>query len=221
MEILIEYLKGLKIGNNTPFSEYLNKEKGNEFIRKSINAESYLKKYIVGEVGMDEISHISKKHTNKSINNLFQSQKSILIDNNNEYNNNVINNENVKPFNLYEENTFKNKLSQSTKTKNHISNSSIKAFNNNLQDDKNIINNNNNNRTKRAFSYKRYNSSYVNHNPINDNLDDIKEEVDYKKNDNELFFKNDLLNFNKAFISDSNFVCSRFSNLYRGKNALK
>ena len=221
LEILIEYLKGLKIGNNTPFSEYLNKEKGNEFIRKSINAESYLKKYIVGEVGMDEISHISKKHTNKSINNLFQSQKSILIDNNNEYNNNVINNENVKPFNLYEENTFKNKLSQSTKTKNHISNSSIKAFNNNLQDDKNIINNNNNNRTKRAFSYKRYNSSYVNHNPINDNLDDIKEEVDYKKNDNELFFKNDLLNFNKAFISKDGKSQLKQGNENNGNNLYK
>lgn len=200
LEMLIEYLRGLKLGNNTQFSEFLNKEKGNEFIRKSINAQSYLKRYIVGEVGMDEISHISRKHTSKNMNNIFQSQKSVQIDNNNEFINNVMNNDNVKPFNLYEESTLKNKISQSTKTKNHLSNSSLKSFNNNtLQDDKNNINNI---RTKRAFSYKRYNSSYVNYNPINDNLDDIKEEVDYKKNDNELFFKNDLLNFNKAFIAN-------------------
>lgn len=200
LEMLIEYLRGLKLGNNTQFSEFLNKEKGNEFIRKSVNAESYLKKYIVGEVGMNEISHISRKHTSKNMNNIFQSQKSVQIDNNNEFINNVMNNDNVKPFNLYEESTLKNKISQSTKTKNHLSNSSLKSFNNNtLQDDKNNINNI---RTKRAFSYKRYNSSYVNYNPINDNLDDIKEEFDYKKNDNELFFKNDLLNFNKAFIAN-------------------
>jgi hypothetical protein len=139
LEILIEYLKGLKLGNNTPFSEYLNKEKGNEFIRKSNNAESYLKKYIVGEVGMNEITHISRRHTNKNLNNLFQSQNSVYIDNNYEYHNNVMNNDNVKPFNLNEENTAKNKISQSTRIKNHLSNSSMKSFNNTNLDDKNII----------------------------------------------------------------------------------
>ena len=199
MEILIEYLKGLKLGNNIPFSEYLNKEKGNEFIRKSNNAESYLKKYIVGEVGMDEISHISRRHTNKSINNILQ--KSVQIDNNYEYHKNVMNNDNVKPFNLNEENVVKNKISQSTKIKNHLSNSSMKSFNNTNLDDKNIINKN---KAKRAFSYKRYNSSYVNCNPINANLEDIKEETDYKKNANELFFKNDLLNFNMDFSGNDN-----------------
>jgi len=218
MEILIEYLKGLKIANNIPFSEFLTKEKGNERIRKSINAESYLKKYIVGEVGMDEISHIPRKHTSKNMNNLFQSQRSVQIDNNYENNNYAMNNDNVKPFNLYEENTFKNRISQSTKTKNNLSKSSIKSFNNTLLDDKNNINNN---RTKRAFSFKRYNSSYINYNPynpINENLDGIKEEVDYKKNDNELFFKNDLLNFNKAFIGndDKNQIGSR--NMFKSMN---
>ena len=137
---------------------------------------------------------------------------------NNEYFNNVMNNDNVKPFNLYEENTLKNKIIKSTKTKNHLSNSSMKSFNNTLQDDKNNINNN---RTKRAFSYKRHNSSYVNYNPINDNLDDIKEEFDYKKNNNELFFKNDLLNFNKAFIGNddkSQLKQGNRNNLFKSMN---
>lgn len=198
MELLIEYLKGLKIGNNPPFSDYF-KEKGNEFIRKSNNAESYLKKYIVGEVGMDEISHISRKHTSKNINNLLQTQKS--VQNDNIFINNAMNNDNVKPFNIYEENTFMDKVSQGIKAKKNLSNSSIKSINNTFLDDRNTINNNN---VKRSYSFKRYNSSYVNFKPKNDNLDDIKEEVDYKKDVNELFFKNDLLNFNKTFLGNDN-----------------
>ena len=69
IHLIIEALKGMKEGSIPKLPEII-KEFGNlEEVKKEhnkkIKAESFLKKYIVGEMNMEQISQLAKKNTNK------------------------------------------------------------------------------------------------------------------------------------------------------------
>ena len=76
-DLIIEFLKGVKSGqgNHMNFNEFVSYKNSQEFYKKKPNVESYLKKYIGGLLGMDELSKLSRKHrygeenTNNNTNN--------------------------------------------------------------------------------------------------------------------------------------------------------
>ena len=88
MDLIIEALKGFKGGNNPNLPEILrelsNLEENTKEHSKKIKAESLLKKYIVGEMNMEQISQLSKKSSSKLASNEGKNIiKNIFEDNNN------------------------------------------------------------------------------------------------------------------------------------------
>ena len=88
MNLIIEALKGFKGGNNPNLPEILrelsNLEENTKEHSKKIKAESLLKKYIVGEMNMEQISQLSKKSSSKLASNEGKNIiKNIFEDNNN------------------------------------------------------------------------------------------------------------------------------------------
>ena len=63
-DLIIEFLKDVKSGKGSHmnFNEFISYKNSQEFYKKKPNVESYLKKYIGGLLGMDEISKLSRKH---------------------------------------------------------------------------------------------------------------------------------------------------------------
>ena len=84
-DLIIEFLKGVKSqqGNHMNFNEFIGYKNSQEFYKKKPNVESYLKKYIGGLLGMDELSKLTRKHKYGEENNNYN--------NNNNTNNNVNN----------------------------------------------------------------------------------------------------------------------------------
>ena len=88
MDLIIEALKGFKGGNNPNLPEILkelsNLEDNVKERSKKIKAESLLKKYIVGEMNMEQISQLSKKSSSKLASNEGKNIiKNVFEDNNN------------------------------------------------------------------------------------------------------------------------------------------
>ena len=169
-ELLLEFMKGVKsfglggFGSRMTFQDFVNlKENPNDFKKKK-QAVSYLKKYIVGEMGMDQISELAKKHSRKNVmlaENNHQSTSLFLRKSiNNNFNSHNINYDNINnnitinnSFAEFINNTNKNS-NENPNINNHTSNSSINIINN--IDEKKSINKEG---TKINKSFQRFKSS--------------------------------------------------------------
>ena len=115
LDLIIEALKGLKGGIIPNFADILkefgklgdNKNDSN----KKIKAESLLKKYIVGEMNMEQISQLSKKSSSNiifndlrsNINNIFNDT---INSDNNSNNNSILKRMNTRSFIKFDNNKF-------------------------------------------------------------------------------------------------------------------
>ena len=205
-ELLLEFMKGVKsfglggFGSRMTFQDFVNlKENPNDFKKKK-QAVSYLKKYIVGEMGMDQISELAKKHSRKNVmlaENNHQSTSLFLRKSiNNNFNSHNINYDNINnnitinnSFAEFINNTNKNS-NENPNINNHTSNSSINIINN--IDEKKSINKEG---TKINKSFQRFKSSNFNTkvNINNEGNNDNNEESHDK------MFKNNIVNINKAY----------------------
>ena len=115
LDLIMEALKGLKGGSIPNFDDILrefgklgdNKNDSN----KKIKAESLLKKYIVGEMNMEQISQLSKKSsTNIIFNDLRSNINNIFNDtinsDNNSNNNSILKRMNTRSFIKFDNNKF-------------------------------------------------------------------------------------------------------------------
>ena len=188
-DLLVEFMKGVKsgvgggIGQNITFKEFCQfKENDPNFHKKKSSAFSVLKKYIVGEMGMEQITHLPRKYTRKTpgkknsnqnfnINNFPQSSKylrknainSITNSNSSAYTN--INNEQNK---LNRSNSqgilFVNNINNNLKEK--LQNNNINA----IEEEKEL----NNEGKKKNKSYKRYKTSNFINYKSNENEENLK-----------------------------------------------
>ena len=115
LDLIMEALKGLKGGSIPNFDDILrefgklgdNKNDSN----KKIKAESLLKKYIVGEMNMEQISQLSKKSSSNiifndlrsNINNIFNDT---INSDNNSNNNSILKRMNTRSFIKFDNNKF-------------------------------------------------------------------------------------------------------------------
>ena len=191
IDLIIEYLKGVKseTATNMSFNEYLNKKS---------KVESYLKKYISGEVGMEQISQLSRKFSRRNMSsteNLFNNS------NNLEHNktffrkytsNNILSHTNSNISNYSNKNNRNNdnyKLLKSVSQINHMENIKSKFLDN--ANEKNI----NNSLKKDSHLLKRYNTSnFNNFNSFKKNEDNLKEELKDIKEENSIDNKNEKNN---------------------------
>lgn len=211
-ELLLEFMKGVKsfglsgFGSRMTFQDFVNlKENPNDFKKKK-QAVSYLKKYIVGEVGMDQISELAKKHSRKNVmlhenysGSLNHPSTSLFLrkSTTNNFNSHNINYDNNNNNNLTINNSFADFINNTNKNSNEnpninyqASNSSINIINN--IDEKKSINKDG---TKINKSFQRFKSSNFNTkvNSTNEgNNDNIEESHDK-------MFKNNIININKTF----------------------
>ena len=210
-DYLLELLKEMQ---NMAFQEF--KEKGNiNETNKKTKVESYLKRYIGGEVGMDQITHLRRTYSkrnfsdeepnnnsinnsiNKKGNNYPQSQKNIKMKFKNENGNNNMNfetnfniNNNYPYFNSQGKNIH-NFLNKSLRLNHNLLNLDSKLYSNNT-DDKKILNN----QGKEISPFNIYRTSSDNLNKNIENMNEIKEEL-RRSQSNDSILKNDLFNFNK------------------------
>ena len=184
-DLLTEFLKGIKangvagVGTRMSYHEFVNyKENQNQNEHKTKNqAISYLKKYIIGEMGMDEITELTKKQHRKKLdnaNNHINNQlHSLLYDNNNinlifENNNNIT----LSPQEMNEKRSIKNSLNNSSSQKMNSKNN-----NNIIINEKKMFNNN--------TPFRRIQTSYINYiNNIDSNEEQDKKMINYALNDN-------------------------------------
>ena len=206
-DLFVEFMKGVKsgVGSQMTFNEFLNFKENPEYHKKKTSAESYLKKYIVGEMGMDQITHLSKKfsrklstfneNNNHTINNLntINIHKSSKFLRNNSINDFSYKNSNETIYSINNINNEQNKF-EMIRPKSILTPSNI-----NIKDG--LIANNdekkfNSDEKKKMYSFKRFNTSnFNNFNTIKktDSDDKPKGEIQDK------IFKNNVITLNRTF----------------------
>ena len=204
-DLLVEYLKGMRggVGSNMTFKEFVQmKENDPNFHKKKSSAFSVLKKYIVGEMGMEQITHLPRKYTRKSygkknsnpnfsVNNFPQSSKFIRKNTMNVMSR-MNSNSNIYTNINNEQNKLNKSNSQAILVVNNITNNlKEKVQNNNIntiEEEKAI-----NKEGKIKYAYKRYKTSNFN------NYKSTENEEFLKVDSQEKIFKNNIITLNKNF----------------------
>lgn len=229
-DLLIEFMKGVKsgvgggFGPNMTFNEFVNYKENTPLHKMKKTAVSYLKKYIVGEMGMDQLTHLSRKQ-HKRINNLENNQYNVnnnpksskfirknTINNishfnfNNNYNscNNDINNNKVNQ----QQNFLSKSISQEL-----LNNNNLKVSVNSA-DDKVI-----NKLEIKKSSFERVNALKFNNKK---NVEDIgKNEINYNNILKDKIFNNNIMPLNKTInlnLQKTKFILDNQNNNIKSKN---
>ena len=216
-DLLVEFLKGVKstgggYGSRINFNDFMNlKENNQDYNKKKSNAESFLRKYIDGEMNMEQISQLSRKSKkNISFGDIPKSSKFLsqnIINNlklykknseNINYYNNINTNSNNNYYNFLKKSistgnlafNFNNKINENFKDKDKKP--KLSKFNNNFDKNKFI------NEEKNNASFKRYNSSFFDINEEDENKSILKEKSIDKS------IKNSNIKLNKSVNIKSN-----------------
>ena len=209
-DLLIEFMKGVKsgvgggFGSNITFSDFINLKENSHIHKTKSTAVSYLKKYIVGEVGMDQISQLSRKYTkkinpqenNQFVNNNFSQNQFMRKNTMNTISHFGFNNNNMRSQNSNSEqinNKLNKSISQGLLMNNNFNNSlskSIKVTNKSV--DEKILKDDD----KKKSSFKRYNTSKF----INDSLkkNNTNDSPNLKVEFKDTTFKNNIISLNKT-----------------------
>ena len=180
-DLIIEFLKGVKSGQGSHmnFNEFISFKNSQDFYKKKPNVESYLKKYIGGLLGMDELSKLSRKHR--------YGEDTTNNNNTNNNTNNNVNNSNNKTN--YMKKFLRKKTTNIVTPNKPISNNPI------------FINNNGIN--PKASLSKSISQGLLVANKMNNNLkDNLKNK--YTNNSNEKIVKDDKIKLSSSINKNNN-----------------
>ena len=230
-DLLVEFMKGVRsgvgggIGSNITFKEFCQlKENDPNFHKKKSSAFSVLKKYIVGEMGMEQITHLPRKYAKKtfgkknssqnfSVGGYPQSSKFIrknTINTISRFNSNT----NIYTNINNEQNKLNKSNSQGILVVNNFNNTLKEKIQNNnmntIEEEKTI----NNEEKKLNTSYRRYKTSNFNNDKINENEEILKVESQEK------MLKNNIITLNKTFNKTPENITTKSDNKNNSNNNL-
>ena len=201
-DLLVEYLKGLKLGSHANFNEFFNLY-SQESHRKKINAESYLKKYIVGEMGMEQISMLARRRSKK---NVSFADKNNNNNNNNDNNNNKTNNMQSNKFLRKTISNFEYRKNKSNIINNNLNSNNINNNNINTNNNNNDIFHLSNSQSDFMFNLNNLKESFKTNNiSINSSLRENKDNIDDKNtvNNNEIRKSKSYKRYNTSNINNN------------------